>query len=149
MGGQAPATLPLFRPDGYLPEGIHGCTEAEATFRFGSATKQRQRLVTRVRRWIDLARLVGARRLVIDGSFVTSKKQPQDVDAVMLIPVDFQVRVSNGDAAALELEQMFLTRQPEEIFAAEDDADWQAWCEFFSRTREPDARRKGIVEIIL
>jgi hypothetical protein len=42
---------------------------------------------------------------------------------------------------------MLLTRRPEEIFAAEDESDWNDWVEFFSRTREPDGRRKGLVEI--
>jgi hypothetical protein len=96
-----------------------------------------------------LARQVEARRLLLDGSFVTAKKNPEDVDAVLLLPSAFLQRVEQGDEAALELEDMLLTRQPEELFAAEDETDWQAWCEFFSRTREADGRRKGIVEIAL
>ena len=44
---------------------------------------------------------------------------------------------------------MLLNRQPEEIFAAEDDADWNEWVEFFGRTRERDDRRKGVVEVQL
>ncbi len=50
---------------------------------------------------------------------------------------------------AVELEGMLLTRRPEEIFAAEDEIDWEEWVEFFSLTREPDGRRKGLVEIQL
>jgi hypothetical protein len=87
--------------------------------------------------------------LLLDGSFVTAKEEPEDVDAVMLLPANFAEQVAQGVEAALELEEMFLTRRPEEIFAAEDEADWQAWCEFFGRTREPDSRRKGLVEIVL
>ena len=45
------------------------------------------------------------------------------------------------------LEEMLLTRYPEEIFAAEDLRDWDEWVEFFGRTRELDGRRKGLVEI--
>jgi hypothetical protein len=37
----------------------------------------------------------------------------------------------------------------EELFAAEDETDWKEWVEFFSQTREPDRRRKGLVEIRL
>jgi hypothetical protein len=44
---------------------------------------------------------------------------------------------------------MLLTRRPEELFAAEDESDWNDWFEFFSRTREPDGRPKGLVEIQL
>ncbi len=141
--------VPDFRPDGYLPEGIWPCLEAEATFRFGSASRRRRRLVIRLRRWIELGWMVGASRLLLDGSFVTAKQEPDDIDAVIDLPPDFSDLVDQGVAAALELEQMILTRRPEELFAAEDEEDWQGWCEFFSRTREADGRRKGLVEIQL
>ena len=144
-----PVPLPDFRPDGYLPEGVHWASEAEVLFRFGSATRRRQRVVHRLRRWIELARRISARRLLLDGSFVTTKAEPDDIDAVVLLPPGFQRLVDERMDAALELEEMLLTRQPEEIFAAEDEADWDAWVEFFSRTREADGRRKGLVEVAL
>lgn len=100
------AGIPPFRDDGYLPEGIHRCAAAEATFRFGTPTRRRQRLIVRLRCWIELGRAVGAARLLVDGSFITAKPEPHDVDAVILLPAD-------------------------------------------SRTREPDRRRKGLVEIVL
>ncbi|HWG44972.1 MAG TPA: hypothetical protein VN688_19540 [Gemmataceae bacterium] len=103
----------------------------------------------RLRRWIELARQIGGRRLLIDGSFVTAKEEPNDIDAVILLPSDFQEQVAQGIEAALELEEMLLTRRPEEIFAAEDEVDWNEWIEFFSRTREDDDRRKGLVEVTL
>jgi hypothetical protein len=67
----------------------------------------------------------------------------------MLVPPGFSEQVEQGVEAALELEAMFLTRQPEELFPAESEAVWQGWCRFFSRTREPDRRRKGLVEVVL
>ena len=124
-------------------------TQAEVTFRFGGGTPRRQRLVLRLRRWIELARLVGARRLLVDGSFVTAKPNPGDIDAVILLPIDFQAQVERDIDPALELEQMLLTRSPEELFAAEDETDWNEWIGFFSRTREIDNRHKGLVEIAL
>lgn len=141
--------IAAFRPDGYLPEGLHRASEAEMTFRFGSTTSRRRRLALRLRRWIELARHVGARRLLIDGSFVTDVPVPNDVDALILLPSDFERQVGQGIDAALDLERMLLTRHPEEIFAAEDEEDWREWVEFFTRTREPDGRRKGPVEIDL
>nr|VFJ60838.1 MAG: hypothetical protein BECKFM1743C_GA0114222_102819 [Candidatus Kentron sp. FM]VFJ61892.1 MAG: hypothetical protein BECKFM1743A_GA0114220_102951 [Candidatus Kentron sp. FM]VFK12827.1 MAG: hypothetical protein BECKFM1743B_GA0114221_102571 [Candidatus Kentron sp. FM] len=141
--------IPDFRPDGYLPEGMYFASEAEVTFRFGTANRQRRRLVLRVRRWIELARRIKARRLFIDGSFVTAKAEPNDVDAVVLLPSDFEDRIMANSDAATEFEDMLLTRRPEEIFAAQDETDWNEWIEFFSRTRESDSRRKGLVEIKL
>jgi hypothetical protein len=141
--------IPEFRSDGYLPEGLFACTEVELTFRIGSANRRRRRLILRVRRWIELARAIGAKRLLIDGSFVTTKHEPDDVDAVILLPPDYRARITVGDTSALEREAMLLARSPEEIFAAEDDADFAEWIDFFSRTRETDGRRKGLVEVVL
>lgn len=141
--------IPDFRDDGYLPEGVHTATEAEVTFRFGASSPRRRRLVLRLRRWIELSRLTGASRFLVDGSFVTAKEKPNDIDAVVLLADDFEEQIARGVEAALEMEQMLLTRRPEEIFAAEDSDDWNDWVEFFSRTRELDGRRKGLVEIEL
>ncbi len=141
--------IPDFRPDGYLPDGLHLSTEAEVTFRFGSSTPRRRRLVVRLRRWLELARVTNAHRFLVDGSFVTEKCDPNDINAVVLLADDFEDQVVNGSDSAIELETMLLTRNPEEIFAAEDIHDWNEWVEFFRRTRETDGRRKGLVEIEL
>jgi hypothetical protein len=59
------------------------------------------------------------------------------------------IRAYRGDVEAVELEMILVTRQPEEIFAAEDRRERDDWVEFFSRTREADERRKGVVEVEL
>jgi hypothetical protein len=143
------SAIPPFRPDGYLPEGVYVCSETEVILRFGSSGRRRRRLVLRLRRWIELGRQVGARRLLVDGSFVTAKEEPHDIDSVIFLPEDFLQQLERELVPALELEEMLLTRRPEELFAAEDETDWQEWAIFFSQTREPDRRRKGLVEIRL
>lgn len=143
------AMIPEFDPDGYLPVGLHLASETNVLARFGLETKQRRRLALRLQRWLLLSRCVGAKRFFVDGSFVTSKTNPADVDAVVWLPDDFDRRVRRGDVEAVELEAMLVSRQPEEIFSAEDRRDWDAWIEFFSRTREANDRRNGLVEIVL
>ena len=124
-------------------------SEAEVTFRFGTSNRKRSRLIHRVRIWVELCRRAKALRFFIDGSFITAKPEPNDVDAVVLLPDDFEQQVAANSDVAVELEQMLVTRRPEELFAAEDETDWDEWVEFFSRTREADGRRKGLVEIEL
>jgi hypothetical protein len=141
--------IPPFRADGYLPEGLYPATEAEIVFRFGVLTRRRRRLVIRLRRWIELVRQTGGQRLLIDGSFVTAKAEPDDIDAVVLLARDFQRQIDRGFEPAFELEEMLITRRPEEIFAAEDEQDWIEWAEFFGRTREAGNVRKGLVEVQL
>jgi len=141
--------IPDFRDDGRLPEGLHFATQAEVTFRFGGAAPRRHRLALRLRRWIELARAVSAKRFLVDGSFVTAVPDPADVDAVVWLDDDFSTRISRGEIAAVELEMMLLTRQPEEIYGAGNQRDWDDWVQYFSQTREADGRRKGLVEIKL
>ena len=140
--------IPPFRPDGYLPEGVHTCTEADATFRFGAGNRRRRADGGAI---AAMARIGPPhwRDALLDGSFVTEKANPGDIDAVLMVPSNFGELVESGNEAALELEGMFLTRRPEELFAAEDENDWRDWVEFFTRTRETDGRRKGLVEILL
>jgi hypothetical protein len=71
------------------PEGVYTCTEAEAIFVFGSSNRRRRQLALRVRRWVELGRQVGAAHLLLDGSFVTAKEEPHDVDTVILLPQTF------------------------------------------------------------
>src|SRR6266849_7115250 len=107
MGQQPPASnIPPFRPDGYLPEGIYVCSEAEVVFRFGSSSRRRRRLVLQLRRWIELGRHVGAQRLLVDGSFVTAKEDPHDIDTVILLPQNFTQQLAQEYASALELQAM-------------------------------------------
>jgi hypothetical protein len=141
--------IPAFREDGYLPEGLHEASEEEVVARFGLSTPRRVYLRARLRRWLELARAVGARRFFIDGSFVTEKAEPGDVDAVVWLPDSFRGQVSAGRSEAVELQRMVITREPEELFAAHSSEMWDGWVEFFSGTREPDARRKGVVEVAL
>lgn len=98
---------------------------------------------------MELAREVGARRFFIDGSFVTEKAEPGDVDAVVWLPDSFREQVSAGRSEAIELQTMVSTREPKELFSVYSIEMWDGWVEFFSGTREPDARRKGVVEVAL
>jgi hypothetical protein len=138
---------PVFDDRGYLPP-MQSCTEAEVGRWFGGSAHRRG-LLDRVRNWITLARAVKARRLLLDGSFVTKKQEPGDVDAVVLLPEDFRDQLRVGNPKAVELTDMFVARQPKELFAAEDEEDWWGWFEFFSRTREATGRRKGLIEVTL
>lgn len=141
--------IPAFRPDGYLPEGLHLATLEEIALCLGTSTPRRRYLLSRLEQWIEFARAIGSLGFFVDGSFVTQKPTPGDVDAVVWLPFNFEVQVASGFPAAVTLAEMIETRQPEELFAAANALEWQDWVEFFSQTRELDGRRKGIVEVQL
>ena len=141
--------IPAFRSDGYLPEGLHKATEHEVRAVLGRGTSRRRTLMAHVFEWLQLSRAVGVRRLVLDGSFVTAKPEPQDVDAVCWLPDSFQTLYFRGDPEAVRLYTMLVTRRPAELFGVFHEEEWEDWISFFSQTRELDGRCKGLVEVML
>ena len=141
--------IPAFRPDGYLPLGLHTATEMEVAERFGQGTARRRVLMARVAEWLKLARAAYAQRFLLDGSFVTAKLEPHDVDCACWLPSDFEQQYDSGNAEAVRLYHMLVTRQPQELFGVFTRERWEAWLAFFGQTREIDGRRKGLVEVIL
>ena len=76
--------LPDFDDFGNLPAGIHICTLDELTTRFGKGSDERETEMSEVLLFVEAARKAGVRRLLVNGSFVTNKLSPNDVDIVFL-----------------------------------------------------------------
>ena len=81
--------IPGFNEDGYLPPGIHAATLEEMSTRFGQESELRQVQMQSLGWLVDLARRAGVQRIVVNGSFVTDKLEPNDVDCVLLIGPGF------------------------------------------------------------
>jgi hypothetical protein len=139
--------IPEFLDDGFLPIGVHLATELETVSRFGTSNPLRQRLMADVAIWLSLARTIKAVRFLIDGSFVTAKPLPNDVDCVVLTPRDFDEQVNWGRMEAVKLYQAARSRKPGELFIAPTVDHWDDWVGFFGRTR--DGQPKGMIEVIL
>jgi hypothetical protein len=89
---------------------------------------------------IEVARRAGVQRLIIDGSFVTDKLEPNDVDCALLVKEGFPL---NAEAEA-ELQDglPFLN-----LHTIEDEAF--AWLVnlFFATDRQ--GIPKGVIEVVL
>jgi hypothetical protein len=91
-------------------------------------------------RWlVDLARRAGVLRIIVNGSFVTDKLEPNDVDCVLLIGPGFP-----HDAAA---EAELLAGLP---FINMELVDPEAFRQFTERTFATDRNLvpKGMVEVL-
>ena len=74
--------------DGVLPEGIHTCTLEEVVERFGriQESDRRLQLTARLVRYVNEVRKTGtALAIIIDGSYVTMKAKPNDIDIIMVL----------------------------------------------------------------
>lgn len=80
--------LPEFDIEGDLPPGIHGADLDEFEQRFSrfAVSDRRINLFTMFQQLVAIARSSGiVDRLVIGGSFVTSKPEPNDLDVMIVI----------------------------------------------------------------
>lgn len=81
--------IPEFNDEGYLPPGIHQATSEEIAARFGREPELRQNQIESLIWLLDLCKRVGVQRLIINGSFITDKWEPNDIDCVLLPKSDF------------------------------------------------------------
>lgn len=142
--------LPALLPDGDLPPGVHVASLREVQERFGVGSLRRELLALRLGRIELLARSTGkVARLVVFGSFVTAKLEPNDVDLFLLMEDAFDLSqligesrllFDHGSAQAHFGASLFWMRR---LAALGGD---QAVVEFWQVRR--DGGQRGIVEIV-
>jgi hypothetical protein len=74
--------------DGVLPEGLYFCTLEEVKMSFGQFRRsdRRPQLTERLTRYVRDARNSGVvSAIVIDGSYVTAKDEPGDIDLIVAL----------------------------------------------------------------
>lgn len=82
--------LQQFDSNGDLPEGIHRATLEDVLARFGHGTPQREAVTGRLIRIYELVLRTGKlERFIIYGSYVTAKRDPGDVDIILVMRDDF------------------------------------------------------------
>jgi hypothetical protein len=133
--------LPPIDEHGNLPPGSHRCTIEEVVQRFGSGSPERETETSELLQFVVWARRAGIVRLILNGSFITAKVSPNDVDLAIL-PGPGYPR-DQPTSGAEETLWPFL-----QVFVAADDTDLEAWAiQIFGTDR--NLRSKGFVEVIL
>ena len=133
--------LPPLDDYGNLPPGIHVCSVEELVARFGTGSEERETETSELLQFIEAARKAGVSRLLVNGSFVTGKLAPNDVDVVVLPGPGYPKQAQPLDND--ELVWPFL-----QVLVAADNADFEAWA---TRQFATDRRKrpKGVVEVTL
>ena len=94
--------LPEFTETGDLHPGVHAASLAETVARFGTGSHRRQLLARRLERVRQIASQTGClARFVVFGSFVTDKREPNDVDIFMIMDDNFDMGSLLGEARLL------------------------------------------------
>src|SRR5882724_5117484 len=143
-----------------LPEGIHACTIEEVNERFGRFQRSDRRihLTALLREFVEAARESGiVAAIVIDGSYVTRKEEPGDIDlivalkpgidsAILMRPFEYNV----------QSQRMVKQIYRFDVRVAEDDTTlYDKHVLFFAEIRDDDPDqatsqpRKGLLRIDL
>jgi hypothetical protein len=94
--------LPQLNRAGELPEGVHQATIDEVMAQFGRGTSQRQAVTARLWCIYHLARATGKlERLILFGSYITAKPDPNDVDIILVRRDDFDVYTCDEESQML------------------------------------------------
>jgi hypothetical protein len=142
--------IPDLNEDGLLPLGLHPATLEEIGERFGRANPVRTRLFRGLTRALHNLREAGVERVYIDGSFVTDKQFPNDVDGCW----DADSPVDLGELDAVFLDFSDHRRQMKERYGVDfflassvEGESRQAFLDFFQVDR--DGRSKGVLVVDL
>ena len=132
--------LPALRADGSLPPGVHSASLDEVFARFPAVTPQRQALNGALSFCMaTVQRLHLADQIILDGSYITNKPDPEDVDMTVLTPGIYQLAGEQRySAEGIDMNLL-------DIQFAHDSADFQGWIAFFSTAR--DLSTKGVVSL--
>ncbi len=146
--------IPLLNTVGMLPTGVHDTTLEEGRNRFGSfqGSDHRPRLFTRLEELVAALKRSGLfEALLIDGSFVTVKPEPNDIDLVAVLRPghDFERDLPMSEYALVSRAMLNRRFRFDVVIAERDSAVYVTSVEFFSRVRDAPDLRKGLLRLSL
>lgn len=150
--GFQPADSVQLEEDGYLPAS-HVCSLDTIERLFGNTTPRRIQLFTELQTIVDLARRIKAKRLLLNGSFVTSKPIPSDIDVALWVP-NFPTLLASNSAPVVQLMDISCNTDESnltQLYVESTERAWWGWWRLFSQVQSPFVSRvyKGLVEVRL
>jgi hypothetical protein len=146
--------------DGVLPEGIHDCTIDEIDRVFGRFQKsdRRIRLLEKLKTYLVEARSVSfIKAVIIDGSFVMTKDEPDDIDLLVVLDVSFSPgqELKPFEYNAISRRAVKAAKYPFDLFAFVDGSeDYHKFLDLFAKVN-PDKHaaltsrsRKGMLRVV-
>lgn len=151
--------IPNLDANGHLPPGVHECTFEELEDRFGRDQWVENRLrpcrsllCARLEEYVaELQRVGVPGSLIVDGSFVTGKPEPGDIDLILVLPADRDfVRVLIPREYNAIVKHRVQDRYPFDLFVvAEGTVIHRERVAFFQQIEGFPDQTKGILRLKL
>jgi hypothetical protein len=146
--------------DGVLPVGIHDCTFEEISKVFGrfDRTDIRLKLTQKLGQYIVDARNSGiASAIIVDGSYITRKAEPSDIDVILALRKDFDLgQELRPFEYNIQSKRMVRRLYGLDVLPAVEDSEaYQRYLQLFSRVRLDDPEQtkaqlnKGVLRIAI
>lgn len=141
--------IPSFREDGWLPVGHHPATWEEVVERFaGDAGSGRAALTEKLLKFRDELRACGViGYLLLNGSFISAKREPKDFDVLLVGPPEIQA-LKDADprlGELLDAEHAEKVKGFSLFYLPEDSSAFATVITFWDQTKEEVA--KGSVKV--
>jgi hypothetical protein len=146
--------IPAFNEHGCLPEGIYDCTMEEAAERFGvfQSSDRRPRLWARFTEFIRQLKEGGfVDTVIVDGSFVTAKPAPSDVDLVLIVASshDFSADLPPAHYGLLAQRRVRRRFGFDIVVVKDGSENIELAIAFFQQVKQRPGVKKGILRIRL
>lgn len=146
--------IPAFNQYSWLPDGIHDCTLDEAAERFGAfrATDRRSQLWKRFVDFMAEAKSCDfLEAVLVDGSFVTAKPAPNDIDIVVVLSAhhDLTADLQPSDYNILSKHRVHRRFGFDLLVARAGSEEYRRYVAFFQQVRLDPGRKKGILRLWL
>lgn len=146
--------IPNFSDYGFLPNAVHDCSleEVESIFGRFQGTDRRINLTKKLKDYVrELKQCKIGVELIIDGSYVTQKDDPSDIDLILVLPESF-----DNSAAVSPFERNLLSNRAVkrmygfDVFTVIKGTNlYTSRINFFQQVKENPGLQKGLLRVIL
>lgn len=149
-----PAAIPNALENGWLPEGVFSCTIEDIRQRFGcfQESDRRPGLFQQLREYHAELRKDGvAESLIVDGSFISKKAKPGDIDLVLILKRDHDLAadLSPRSYSLLSKKRVKKRYEFDLLVARSGSPEESEYLEYFQEIKYRPGQRKGILRIAL
>jgi Family of unknown function (DUF6932) len=146
--------IPPFSADGYLPEGVYDGTMDEAAERFGrfQNSDRRSQLWAKFTEFTGEVKAYGlVETVLVDGSFATSKPDPNDIDIVLVLVANYGFSTDLPATVYNLLAQHRVRRRFgfDIVVVKSDSQSLNDAIDFFQQVKQRPGLKKGILRIKL
>jgi hypothetical protein len=148
-----PMPIPEMDQAGFLPEGVHEATIEEVRERFGrfQRTDRRPVLFAKLALFLAEVRASGlVEAVILDGSFVTPKDEPSDIDLILVLRPDHDDRAELRPFEYNAISRRMVRRRFRfDVVSARAGSDeYEQSVSFFQLVKGRSDLRKGVIKVI-